>query len=78
MPHNLRSGKILNEYNGSLFAKFIAFLKKYQKYLKHILRDVFVWRVVKVAKTGLNLAVRGICCQLSDLLFANTVRRIYM
>ena len=45
-------------------------------WLKGILHNVFYLEGSKNGQMGLNFAV--FCCQTSDLLLANTVRRIYM
>ena len=41
-----------------------------------MLHDVFYLEGSKMAKIGLDSSVRGICCQIPDLLLATTARRI--
>ena len=44
---------------------------------KTYLQDVCVGRVAKIVQIGINIAVRHVCCQIPDLILANTVRRVY-
>ena len=61
------------------FPKFIAiptFEEKIKNISKHILYVIFLRRVVKMAKIGLNVAVRHVYCQIPDLLLASAGRGI--